>query len=74
MHCKDCKYADASDTQLACLRAGSSDGVADDELSLCVARDYELYSAYLRVQPEFGCIQFEPKASELATGQNAQGE
>ena len=62
VRCKDCIHFNG----LSCGRADSADGRRHDPKSLAAAKDYEGYSAWLKVSPEFGCVQGE--AAEAAGG------
>lgn len=66
-HCRDCRHfaTDMSYSRregwAACNLTGSDGGEAECDKTLAYARDFEAYSAWLEVSPDFGCVQFEPK-------------
>ncbi len=62
--CKNCTWWDYYDdvNWAKCNLTETEDGRPLLPQTRAVAKDSEQYAAYLLTAPDFGCIQFEPKA------------
>ena len=66
-HCKDCEHwkmeqSPGDESDHFCALTVSEDGASKSpRVTLAIARDAEAYWARLITEPNFGCVQFEPK-------------
>lgn len=68
--CNDCKHFDNKMVGGfgSCELMGSSEGNPHEKHTIAYALDFDDYSAWVRVKPDFGCVQGESK-EDVSDGQ-----